>query len=117
MTATYITTTIPFLGVAARDEIRRMGYPGARRPRPGHLRMVRRPVQLRDGPGIRPGRPGPWRGPPALVGPARGPRPPAPPGRAPGPRPPPAGPAPCVRAATPAPPPWSRPPYPRGHGE
>ena len=35
---------------------RRLGHPGTRRPGPGRLRVVRRPVQLRHGPGLRPGR-------------------------------------------------------------
>ncbi len=74
------------LGVAARDEGRRVGHPRARRPGAGRLRVVRRPVQLRDGPGLRPGRPGPWRGLPALVGQTGEPRPPARQGRAAVPR-------------------------------
>src|SRR6266516_913823 len=65
---------------------RRLGHPGARRPGPGRLRMVRCPVQLRHGAGLRPGQPGPWRGLPALVGRTGEPRPPAGQGRAAVPR-------------------------------
>ena len=70
------------LRVAARRPGRRLGHPGARRPGPGRLRVVRRAVQLRNGAGLRPGRPSPWRGLPALVGRTGEPRPPARQGRA-----------------------------------